>query len=211
MIPSGGMAIVRCQLAFPSVGADTEDTVVNTWHFDVDDATVAGVVNAQAALDTFYTAIKAYLSPLQDWLGGRAKWYALNDPEPRAPFAEGTFIVSGAVAAGTCAPELAICLSFQGIRVSGSSQARRRGRVFLGPLGNNAVSTTSGFIASAAQTSIQTAAQALLTASGLSDWVWIVWSKTSASQVVVDNGWIDNAVDVQRRRGVDSSSRLTFS
>jgi len=204
------MAIVKAQVSFPSVGADTEDTVVNTWHFDVDNADVAGVTTAQAALDSFYTSIKSYLSVLQDWNGGAIKWYNLADAEPRAPFAEGTFVVSGAVSPGTMPPELAICLSFQGIRVSGISQARRRGRVFLGPLGNNAVSSTTGRVASGAYTAIQTAAATLLGGSGIGDWTWIIWSKASSSQVVVDNGWIDDAPDVQRRRGVDPSTRVLF-
>jgi hypothetical protein len=204
------MAIVKAQVSFPSVGADTEDTVVNTWHFDVDNADVAGVTTAQAALDSFYTSIKSYLSVLQDWNGGAIKWYNLADAEPRAPFAEGSFVVSGAVSPGTMPPELAICLSFQGIRVSGISQARRRGRVFLGPLGNNAVSSTTGRVASGAYTAIQTAAATLLGGSGIGDWTWIIWSKASSSQVVVDNGWIDDAPDVQRRRGVDPSTRVLF-
>jgi hypothetical protein len=94
--------------------------------------------------------------------------------------------------------------------VSGISQARRRGRVFLGPLGNNAVSSTTGRVASGAYTAIQTAAATLLGGSGIGDWTWIIWSKASSSQVVVDNGWIDDAPDVQRRRGVDPSTRVLF-
>lgn len=205
------MAIARLLLTFPSVGADTEDAVTNTWYFDVDDATVLGVTNAQAAVDTFYTSIKSYLSPLQDWLGGRAKWYDMSDPEPRAPFAEGTFIVSGSPAAGTSLPEASICMSYQGSKISGASQARRRGRLYLGPLGNNAISTTSGKVASGAVTAVQSAAQTLLDASGLGDWTWVLYSRTNGASVLIDNGWIDNAPDIQRRRGVDYDSRVTFS
>jgi hypothetical protein len=205
------MAIARLQIAFPSVGADTEDTVVNSWYFDVDDATIAGVVNAQAAVDTFYTSIKSYLSVKQDWLNGYAKWYNMADPERRVPFAEGVFIVSGSPSAGCLPPELAICLSYQGVKMSGSSQARRRGRIYLGPLGNNAISTTSGEVASGAVTAVVAAAQTLLTASGLGDWTWVLYSRTSGSSVLIDNGWVDNAPDIQRRRGIDPSARTTFS
>jgi hypothetical protein len=39
----------------------------------------------------------------------------------------------------------------------------------------------------------------------------VLYSRTSGSSVLIDNGWVDNAPDIQRRRGIDPSARTTFS
>jgi hypothetical protein len=40
---------------------------------------------------------------------------------------------------------------------------------------------------------------------------WCVWSVADQIAVPVANGWIDNAFDVQRRRGVDYTSRTLWA
>jgi hypothetical protein len=42
-------------------------------------------------------------------------------------------------------------------------------------------------------------------------WTWIVVSEVAGlNDVIVTNGWVDNAFDIQRRRGVTPTSRSTF-
>ena len=186
-----------------------EDMVVNTWHFTAVD-TAEGTVNAiQTALVAFYEAMDGYKSALQSWETSRIRWYNLEDDEPRVPFEDE---LSGITAgAGTpTARELAICLSFRGEYVSGASAARRRGRIYFGPLVATAIGST-GLVLTAAVTTMATAGGALLTASNAaSDWAWIVWSPTSGAGYPVTEGWVDNAPDIQRRRGTLATVRTTF-
>jgi hypothetical protein len=39
---------------------------------------------------------------------------------------------------------------------------------------------------------------------------WVVWSEADQDAGSVFDGWIDNAFDTQRRRGVQASSRTTW-
>jgi hypothetical protein len=151
------------------------------------------------------------MSNLQNWAASNIKFYDLSDPKPRAPFYDANFTIGGTPQSSHLPRELAICLSFQGARVSGSAQARRRGRVYLGPLGLTSNDSTTGRPLAAAISSIQGAAGTLRSASGSGVWTWIVVSEVAGlNDVIVTNGWVDNAFDIQRRRGVTPTSRSTF-
>lgn len=41
-------------------------------------------------------------------------------------------------------------------------------------------------------------------------WQWRIWSPTNNNSVLIDNGWVDNAWDTQRRRGVEATARTIF-
>jgi len=204
------MAIMRALVRFPAASLDTEDDVTNTWHFDLTTFEEGDITPVETALDTFYTSFITSLAASHTWSSGRIKWYNLADTEPRAPVKDTAFVISGTASANQLPRELAICLSFQGSQISGIRQARRRGRVYLGPFGTGA-NGTDGMIATSLTTTISTAAGVLLGASAAaSNWAWIVYSPTMGEGAPVDNGWVDNAWDVQRRRGVDASVRTTF-
>lgn len=206
------MALVRAQVSFPLPGSVGALVTQNTWGFDVDAATTAGVTNAQAALDAFYTAVNGLMGSQALWNTGSVKWYNMGDSPPRAPFAEsiGTFAV-GAGVSPTTATELCVCLSFQGIRLSGVPQARRRGRVYIGPLAASAIGS-NGLLTSSVTSTFDSAATTLLAAGPLAgDFDWVILSPTGGlDAVVVANGWIDNAPDIQRRRGMAPTTRATF-
>lgn len=206
------MTIVRTQVSFPAASADSEDTVMNTWHFDITDAHSEGNCTPVAtALDTFYTSLITLLSATITWANGRIKMYDLAESTPRAPIYDQPFVISGTASSSMLPPELAVVLTYQAVPLSGVRQSRRRGRLYLGPWSSAANSTASGTIASATYTPVATAAAALLTASdSAAGWAWIVHSETASGNSVVDNGWVDNAWDVQRRRGQDASVRVTF-
>jgi len=42
------------------------------------------------------------------------------------------------------------------------------------------------------------------------DWTWVVYSTVDNAMYPVDNGWVDNSWDTQRRRGVKPTARYTF-
>lgn len=185
------------------------DAVVNTWHSEC-----IGVPNDfdgfLTALEQFYDDIASNLSSAVDGTGFTAKTYLMNDPEPRAPVDVRTF---GTMVAGATAmpPELALVLSFQGDQVSGTPQARRRGRVYIGPLKNMPVSSTDPRVTGQPLIDLTDAAAALMAASdAAANWTWVVYSQADDAMVPVTNGWVDDAFDIQRRRGLLPSQRVLF-
>lgn len=177
------------------------DRVVNTWHFLADDTTEldTGPLNA---LTSFYTSIATYLSAA---VQGSASWfraYDLADPEPRAPVIEDNWNL-GSTGATKLPPELAVVLSYEAPQQSGQSQARRRGRIYLGPFYVAANDSSAGVVLQGTVDGIAAAAQTLLDASqAATTWSWQIYSRVNASSIEVMHAWVDNAWDVQRSRGL---------
>jgi hypothetical protein len=201
------------QVSMPAVSGITADTNVNVWHVSGDAAGGSWIPsNVVVALAVFYDSFKTWRSRRTQWDASTVKVYRMSDAMPRAPIYSGLLGISND-AAGTSAPsELALCLSYAAAPVSGELARRKRGRIYLGPFGVNAINAdATGNPAGALLGAIKTGAQALLDTS-LSDatWTWVQVSNATGSPVVntVVSGWIDNAWDIQRRRGVKASNRL---
>jgi hypothetical protein len=201
------MPAIRAQVSLPHLSGLPEDVTVNTWSFETTGAVPAGLDDITTALDTFYSGLGTWLSANLTGTG-LIKYYNLIDPEPRVPVQEDTF--SFTPGSGVFVSEVALCLSFQGERISGLPQARRRGRIYFGPLTstvNNANRPATSFL-----NDLVSSGDVLLASSQVSaTWKWSVWSPTDGQMVEVTDGWVDNAFDTQRRRGAAPSSRSTFS
>lgn len=203
------MGNYRHQVRLPYDSGLPEDVAVNVFHSISDDDLEAEAF--AAALVTFYGAIDGLLSNQLSDVADAASvtTYDLADAEPRVPVDVTTFTLT--TNASTLPTECALCLSFQASPISGLPQARRRGRVFLGPLGGIQDSTT-GRPQSAHITTIVNAADALLTTSnGPGVGVWAVYSPTNNQTSPVNNGWMDNEFDTIRGRGRESTSRTLFA
>lgn len=215
------MAIVRAQVVIPHLSALPEDVTVNTFHFLATGAVDAADLDSiEGLISDFYFGtptgeggpIRAFWSNnVQEDLV-RLKLYDLTAPEPRQPLRDVEIGVEGAVAGDALPGEVALCLSFQAVGESGSPQARRRGRIYFGPLGQAAMATSGdterpnpGLISR-----LVAAGQDLVDAAAASVTPWVVYSEVDDVGYLVDNGWVDNAFDTQRRRGVAPSARTTF-
>lgn len=207
------MTLLRCQVNLRSKSLVAEDDIINTWHFvTVGETSVQdGATECWNLLDDFYQAIKGYLSSTLDPAQGLVKVYDMEDPEPRAPVYENA--LSALANTTTTLPrEVALCLSFQAVKASGVNQARRRGRVYLGPFTDATANDSTGRPGTGLTGAVRTAADALVTASKASAVVkWVVWSPTEQVSVVVDNGWVDDEWDTQRSRGLQAVNRYVFS
>lgn len=205
------MTLHRFQVVIPATSNVVADACVNRWHFDL---TGGGdpIGSVGAALISFYNAWAAYRASLMTWEGTRLKVYDLTQPEPRVPVSDTLLGLSSAKGTTTMPPEVSLCLSFQAETVSGLNQKRRRNRVYLGPT-NEVANEPSGRPATLMLTDLQAAAQALLNSSGTNpDWAWTVYSTfTPTSVVPVQNGWIDDEWDTQRRRGRKPTVRVVFT
>jgi len=122
--------------------------------------------------------------------------------------------------------ECAICLSYRGELLSGSNPARRRGRIFLGPLDYGTVDATTPDqrVQPSTMGTIAGAANAMIN-DGIAgeQVVWAVFSPTIAgappwsptdledATIPVLAGYVDNAFDTIRSRGSRPTTRQTFA
>jgi len=205
------MVTIRAQVILHTADNFAANYITNSFAFTGTDP-VPVLSGITTAIKDFYDDITPSMRSSELAQNGHEiKYYDLPGPTPNYPIDEDTFNF-GAASTGTPLPqECAICLSFQGTRVPGFPQARRRGRLYLGTWGTSA--NSGGRPASALISTISTAAATFksnILALG-DDTVWSIWSVADQTGVPIDNGWIDNVWDTQRRRGVVETSRTTWS
>lgn len=100
--------------------------------------------------------------------------------------------------------ELAICLSFYGDR----NVRRDRGRLFVPAWW---AGTTLGLRPSSTARTTILSLRSVFEAAGGADVDWIVWSRAGNKATKVQNVWVDDEWDIQRRRGLRSTTRSTAS
>lgn len=205
------MSIIRAKVTIPYVSQLPEDSVVNTFHFITDTPVVAADYdNINGLLTAFYNGFTGKYSSKYQPENATLACYDLAEPEPRVPHGVNTDMGLTASPAGTTdlPSEVAVCLSFAGAPEAGVPPARRRGRVFLGPWTvGDAIDGDTGLVVAALRTSIANAAATL---TNDDDVHWAVYSPTDDVATQVTHGWVDNAFDIQRRRGLQPTLRTTF-
>lgn len=221
----GRMTVLRAQVIIPRDNALPADACINTWHFQTT-LTATPSEGSEAAftqLETFYQIVDTFLASYNGTTV-TVKIYDLSDDPPRVPINEDTFTI--APASGAALPaEVAAVLSFRGELASGTSPARRRGRIFLGPLDDAVIEydTPDERLTASIRGTVVGAAEAMVTTGLTADGFWVVFSPTLAgpppwssatledSSVRVLAGYMDNACDTVRSRGALPSARSTFS
>lgn len=213
------------QTAIPYFTGLPEDVAINTWHFNwinPGDPATANYISLCGDVAAFYAFVFNVTANVQLLSGickpnlAVQKVYNLSDPEPRSPvYTDTAGIAAGTDVAFTTPLEVSLCLSYQGAKVSGFDQASRRGRIYLGPLGDLA-STTGDPTHFPAPSStwinrITTAAHQLTVDTIGHGWEWVVYSRKNNTSTAIVNGWVDNAWDTQRRRGNAPSTRTTWT
>lgn len=225
----------RAQVTVPHDSGIPRDAIVNTYAFRVEGSGDRDLIAADidSRLTQFYDSFAAGLSSQYTWAAATVKVIDMTDELPRFPFYEATLTITEPATTQYDWPaEVAVCLSFQGERTSGVNMRRRRGRVYLGPfqVGTGDMQMVpSGLISPL----VTAADDYLLTPTaplGLSEWA--IYSRYThfgvpvgtkldpdvheeipdalpASFVPVERCWIDNAWDIQRRRGPAATSRTT--
>lgn len=208
------------QVIIPMDSGLPEDVAINTWHIATQGEKSEPHMNlALAEIEDFYQEVDAFMSREVTTVI-QFKCYAENDPTPRVPWLTAVGTIAPPTTGKSVPSEVALVMSYRGVYVSGGVNARERGRVFLGPWNEDAIGSSPdlgrpapGFIAAVA-----TAGGNLLSASvAAAEWDWIVFSgarrlveeeEYQGSNVI--SGWVDNAFDTQRRRGVSPTARSTF-
>lgn len=226
-------SILRIQVRLADSGPDRAMDCVNVFHFAVNAATFD---ITEGGLDDFTDAIDAFYAECGDGIAGRIsrstsemKLYDMSQPQPNAPLATGPLTLPAAAPTNysDLPAEAALCVSYAAEPVSGIRPQSLRGRIYVGPLrvpiGADLTRPASTDVAK-----MVAAGQALLDLSDAATyWRWCVFSPTQAggwlvpgqsgppnlqgAAARVTNGWVDNAWDTQRRRGLDPTSRTAFT
>lgn len=220
----------RAQVSIPNDSGLAEDAIVNTFYFDDDDDGLQSEADTRddivALLTAFYNGFDVELLAGTFDVGTTIRMYDMRDPEPRVPlFTEELVNFAGATAAFP--QEVALCCSFSADVASGQLPARRRGRVYLGPVNSGAGEVVAGHNrpTAAVRTAVANAAAIMAAgrqhASSSSRCRWAIFSPTTLATVPgatiddafhdVTHGWVDNAWDIQRRRGNAPSARTLWA
>lgn len=211
---------VRALLHWNRVTNLPEDIQTNTLHFKSNALTAVGLVNTlQPFLQTWMQAVSPNMPSSLFTTTALVKYYDMTDPEPRVPIDQNNVTI--ALSAGAALPEeVSMVLSYQAIALSGTPQARRRGRIYLPTMTSPIATVTGGRVewASATRTSIANATTTFKGSCDSNDCDWNVYSPTifaltsdlDDALAPVDNGWIDNSPDTQRRRGHGPTARTAW-
>lgn len=203
---------IRINAVLQNANGLAEDRYLSSFVF-----TGPGSSSATAALAE--PLVRAFIQETAVWLGPQCSraanasktiWYDLGEPPVRTPH-EATFSLAaagGGTGSGQPLPaEVACVLSLR----STENDARARGRLYIGPLHQACADTGTandsrpilGF-----RTALKGAAERLADNAVLAGISWQILSRSDGDTKEVVGGFIDDAWDTQRRRGVTPTSRL---
>lgn len=204
---------VQVQTSIQLVTGLPRDRAINTWAFRHLGGGAPDHESLGIALHTAFQGMSSVLAGQAIAAGNnfRVAMYRILDPLPRTPVHEATYPLTSLGSGQSLPWEMAICASFSAAQVSGSPPARRRGRVFIGPIASSVNVSAPATPSGAARTTINEELEWLAGAVGASGWDWCVYSRRDQQVHPVVRGWSDNAWDVQRRRGNAPTDRETWS
>ncbi len=199
------------QIVMQGVSNLPADRFINTLHFSE-----SGVGSWGSFADILISGLKTAWAPLGVYIPAsvvsrtfQIKVYNPEDPLPRQPRGAnsdnggttGTLVGSGTETA--LPTEVALCLSYYGV----SNTKRNRGRIYVGPL-TVAGSNNNSRPVAALQTALLDLADRLSSV-GTTLVDWQIVSRASNTRQRIQQVWVDNAFDTQRRRGLAPTARVT--
>lgn len=213
------MPLVRAQAVLPFFTNLPTDVITNTFYFAADESLSypAAIIAINPLIQQFYQDVYAVTTPPANYINQltcHVNYYNMADPEPRVPTTMAFDPSASASVASNIPTEVAFCLSFEALPLSGMSQARRRGRIFLGGLVDAWMqsSTTALYprFTTAQLTKVALAANNLREDANTALVPWCVWSTTEQQAFSIARGWVDNSPDNQRRRSVSPDARTLW-
>lgn len=175
-----------------------QDRYINVLHFDGDQW------NAGLA-DELWTKYDAFVNQYGGGLAGGA----VHEIRAYAPGVNpgGPYFAKKYATTSTRGPggpnEIALCLSYAAVDQPDASTPRRRGRIYLGPFSPTATDEArpGALIRDAALDLGEGIAQVGLAANV----TWSLYSRMDSSYHKIESIWVDDAWDIQRRRGLTPS------
>lgn len=218
---------IRNEVRWLRTTGDPADNQINTFFTAIQtddrqallDASVAFIASYRTFVDELLPSALFTSSPLLHYLQ-----FDMLEAEPRVPVAEGDAGAGTLSSAQPLPEECSMVLSLDTPHVSGQSQQRRRGRMYLPTFSVDAIDSTTSTIwdpdvVDTVTTWIAGAVDGLESA----DCHLVVFSRVEAAAAggtllnqaraactVVDHGWVDNEPDTQRRRGRRNGTRTAW-
>lgn len=206
------------------------DAVTNDFAFRMSGAPTESDLEAVvAAVDGFYRDTQTAGNAVGEFISNainravthRIEVYKIQAGPLGSPIYETDWLGPPTSLTSTGVPtEVAAVLSFHGdlsgvLEESGSTRprARRRGRVYIGPLNSAGPtgSTPPYLLGAGIQSVMRQAAVSMYDEADAAGWTWSVWSRANAELYPVVAGWTDDAPDTQRRRGPKATTRTVFT
>jgi len=220
---------LRVQHAYKHKSGLAVDDVVNTFYFHSGIATGVTSDNLDALEETvmdFYDAVATgQTAALRSCIPETSmstirhaiKIYDMGDPEPRVPIriTNSQHGVTNNSVSGMPA-EVATCVSYRGDIVSGTNAAKRRGRLFIGPLApacGEVVANGHWRPTEDWRNNLVCAARGIRVQAAADGWEWVVHGGTVGDFpffTPITHVWADDAFDTQRRRGPKPTTRTSL-
>lgn len=202
------MAYIRAHCILPNVNTgDSADDVVNVLHFNTPNTGETSRAAVQAGVEAFYDTLRLGNSVDND--NCYLKLYDAEAPKPNYPFWEGSWTRTPPASISATAPQLALVISFFNDTETSIPRARRRGRIYIGHLPTDII-TTGQNVAPSAITNMQNSLAAMDTALG-PDGVHCGWSHVRNTGFFIDRYRVDNSIDVQRRRKIPATTESEWA
>jgi|SRR3954468_486110 hypothetical protein len=190
------MSIWRAQIILGADGPLPKDRMILTPHFkhtgptiDVD-GLCQDLVNGISTLTGNFREV-------------RVKMYDAEAAKPVFPSADKQKN-TGLFPAGTTPRELCLCLSYY----ADTNRPRRRGRLYLPMF---MVGGAAGLRPTTTQQTTAGGIVPVLSGLGGIDVDWVVWSRRDNAAHTVTNWYVNDEWDIQRRRGLRETARITGS
>jgi len=103
--------------------------------------------------------------------------------------------------------EVAICLSYAAVDDPANSTKRRRGRIYMGPLGGSIPPSDQLRPTVTYRNIILDFGEGLAQVGFAAATDWMMYSRTDQVAAKIESIWVDNAWDTQRRRGLSPTTR----
>jgi hypothetical protein len=211
--------VIRAQVVLPGISGVPKDQYVTTWHFLAPGGfSEANRNEVSTRLISFFNDdppggnagnVATHIGGQVNRAGCKIKMYDLGvAPGDREPEEVSWTLGAKSGSAGVDLPtEVALCASFYAT----INRPRRRGRVYVGPFHAGSVQAEGGDgrPSNALRLNLLEAAAWLALESGTCQLA--VLSRADGVARAVTHGWVDNAFDTQRRRGLKSTLRTEFN
>lgn len=207
--------IIRAQIIFHGHSALPEDRFVNSFAFHGVQGFGTDIQEehdeAVRLLTNFYTVNNGAGATIAQYMTGYAsvelRTYNLSSGPPREPIITDPIAGWPLAGAGAMPYEVSLVCSFE----SAQPGPRGRGRIYVGPLRTTALDEVATHVPRPEilfQGAVREAAVAMAADNTILQWG--VVSQVNGAFYPVTGGWVDNAWDTQRSRGLAPTARTTW-
>lgn len=220
--------LVRCEVRWKRTTGVASDDQLNTFFVSATTGAVGPVSDgAQGAAATMRNFIDSQMpaSLFTSTPVAEVTTFNMLDPEPRVPIEVITMNSVSLSGSQALPEEVSMVVSYQGVPISGQSMRQRRGRMYLptfvvtqldedtSTIWNSAVVANAASMMENIRDDLEAADLHLVVFSRVAAAAagGTLLNQAKAGATIVNNGWVDNEPDTQRRRGRPGGTKTAWS